>query len=138
MKKKSYFSFLCGKLIAGLLIGVIVFAATAAYMQGIYNISVRDGFDEVGEKYKKLVEYYDEGVYDSTFIDIITNLYAADYVRFAKVGEDGSFETIYESGYDVIPVELNTVHKWVYVTKNEELLAQEKRTTNINGEDWTI
>lgn len=138
MKKKSYFSFLCGKLIAGLLIGVIVFAATAAYMQGIYNISVRDGFDEVGEKYKKLVEYYDEGVYDSTFIDIITNLYAADYVRFAKVGEDGSFETIFESDYDVIPVELNTVRRWVYITQNEELLAQEKRTTNISGEDWTI
>ena len=138
MKKKSYFSFLCGRLIAGLLIGVIVFAATAAYMRNVYDHSVRDGFDEIGNKYIKMLEHFDKGEYDSTFIDIVTNLYASDYIKFARVSEDGSFETIYESDYDVIPVEMMNIHDWVYVTKDEELLALGKRTTNISGEDWTI
>ena len=137
MKKKSYFSFLCGRLIAGLLIGVIVFAASTSYMKNAYNHSVKGGFNEVGEKYTTMLRQIDEGRYDGTFIDIIANLYSAEYARFAKVGEDGSFETIYETDYDVIPVELN-IHNWIYVTKDEELLAEGKRSVSLNNSDWTI
>lgn len=138
MKKKSYFSFLCGRLVAGLLIGVIVFAASAAYMKNIYDHSVTDGFSEIGNKYLKILEGLDDGKFGITFTDILTNMYASDYVKFAKVGEDGSFETIYESDYNVIPVEMTDIHNWVYVTKDEDLLALGKRTDNVNGRDWTI
>ena len=106
-------------------------------MGNVYDHAVKNGFNEIGDKYKKLLEGIDEGKYDSTFVDILTNLYAADYIRFAKVGDDGSFETLYETDYKVIPVELN-IHNWIYITKDEDLLAEGQRSVTINNSDWTI
>ena len=89
--------------------------------------------------YKKIITNYDEGRYGSGFMSIITNFYSADYIRFAKVSDDGSIDTFFETDYNVIPVE-DHMHHWYYVTDDPELLAEGKRVETISpaNEDWVI
>ena len=137
MKKKGYLSFAVKRIIAGLIIGVIIFASLSAYLKDIYQHSVIEGFDKLSDKYRDVTERYVSGQIDTAFIDIITNYYNSDYVRFASVNEDGSFETIYETDYDVIPVEFG-IRNWIYITKDQELINSGARTDNISGNDWMI
>ena len=137
MKRKNYFHFAVTRLIAGLVIGAMIFGVTVLSLSRLYSNSLERGFSNRRDIYKKLVENYDKGKYDETFIEILTNLYYADYIKFAKINTDGSIEPIYESNSNVIPVEDN-IHHWYNVTKDETLLAQGKKTLNLNGEDWII
>lgn len=94
------------------------------------------GQDFIFEKFEELLKKYDEGELDETFIDIFCNLYTADYIKFAKVNEDGSFDTVFETDYNSVPLEKNT-REWICLTDDEELLAKGKSTVTIN-DDWTI
>ena len=137
MKKKSYFSFAIGRVIAGMILGAVLFSAFKMYLRNTYNTSIEAGFDDIFGKYKNMVTRYDAGELDVTFIDIISNLYSSDYMRLAKINEDGSFDIFFETDYDVVPVE-RSIHDWVYLTDNEDLLAIGQRTDTINNSDWTI
>ena len=73
---------------------------------------------------------------------VITTFYTSDYYRFAKVNENGDFETIAEPEYDVIAVEKN-FHNWYLATKNEDLLAKGTITSTTNPKNsepttWTF
>ena len=137
MKKRNYFSFLIGKLIAALLIGAIIFGTSFIMLDRMYDSAISTGFYDREERYKKIIKSVNEKDLNNLFIDIITTFYAADYIRFAKVNEDGSLENIFETNYDVIPVEEN-MHHWYYVTNDKELLANGKKTCHINDADWII
>ena len=131
MKRKNYFHFAISRVIAGLIIGAMIFGLTVVSISNLFSTMVDNGFRDRADVYKKLldnydngrIDNYDNGRYDETFIEIITNLYRADYLKFAKINEDGNIETIYETRYDVIPVEDN-IYSWFNVTNDEALLAQ--------------
>ena len=137
MKRKTFFNFAIGRIIAGLLIGTVIFGITISMLRNDYDTSINDGFLKFGERFEELVERYEDGTIDETFIDIYTNLYYADYLKIAKVNDDGSFEIIAEKDCDVLPLRLD-IHNWIYVTDNEELLAIGSKTVTLNGHDWTI
>ena len=137
MKRKTFFNFAIGRIIAGLLIGTVVFGITISILRNDYDTSINDGYLKFGERFEELVERYEDGTIDETFIDIYTNLYYADYLKIAKVNDDGSFEIIAEKDCDVLPLRLD-IHNWIYVTDNEELLAIGSKTVTLNGHDWTI
>ena len=136
MKRKSYFSFLIGRLLIGIVIGAVIFALFKSYLHLSYDDSLEKGQDFIFEKYEELLKKYDEGELDETFIDIFCNLYTADYIKFAKVNEDGSFDTVFETDYNSVPLEKNS-REWICLTDDEELLAKGKSTVTIN-DDWTI
>ncbi len=137
MKRKTYFSFAAGRVIAGLIVAGMVFAGLSFYLHSVYDQSLFDGFTSIGEKYRDMTESYADGKFGDVFIDIFTDLYCSDYIKIAEVNEDGSFETVYETDYRVCPLEKG-IREWFYITDDEELLALGDRTDVINDNDWTI
>lgn len=137
MKRKKYFHFAIGRVIAGLIIGAVIFSVTAATFSNIYNDSVDSGYINRQDTYKKLIESYANGRYDDTFLEIITNIYATDYIKFAKINDDGSIESVFETDYEVIPVE-DSLHHWYDITNDETLLEQGKKSITLNDSDWVI
>lgn len=139
MKRKKYFHFAAGRVIASLLIGAVLYTAVTMHLSSVYQSSLVTGFNDRVELYKKIITNYDEGRYGSVFMSIITNFYSADYIKFARIGEDGSIDTFFETDYNVIPVE-ERMHHWYYVTDDPELLAEGKRIETIKpaNEDWVI
>ena len=137
MKRKNYFHFAISRVIAGLIIGAMIFGLTVVSISNLFSTMVDNGFRDRADVYKKLLDNYDNGRYDETFIEILTNIYRADYLKFAKINEDGNIETIYETRYDVIPVEDN-IYSWFNVTNDEALLAQGQKTLHLNDNDWVI
>ena len=142
MKKKTYLNFALPRLICFLVIGAIVFSITDGYLMRTFGDTRDAGFQKLGTRYRDLVRQYDEGNIDAYFIKVITAFYTSDYFRFAKVNEDGDFETIAESDYDVIAVEKN-FHNWYLVTKDEDHLAKGTITSLTNPKsaeptEWTF
>ena len=139
MKRKKYFHFAAGRVIASLLIGAVLYTAVTMHLSNVYQSSLVTGFNDRVELYKKIITNYDEGRYGSVFMSIITNFYSADYIKLARIGEDGSIDTFFETDYNVIPVE-ERMHHWYYVTDDPELLAEGKRIETIKpaNEDWVI
>ncbi|MBR3701781.1 MAG: HAMP domain-containing histidine kinase [Clostridiales bacterium] len=139
MKRKKYFHFAAGRVIASLLIGAVLYTAVTMHLSNVYQSSLVTGFNDRVELYKKIITNYDDGRYGSGFMSIITNFYSADYIKFARIGEDGSIDTFFETDYNVIPVE-ERMHHWYYVTDDPELLAEGKRVETISpaNEDWVI
>ena len=139
MKRKNYFHFAAGRVITSLLIGAVLYTAVTMHLSSVYQSSLVTGFNDRVELYKKIITNYDEGRYGSVFMSIITNFYSADYIKFARIGEDGSIDTVFETDYNVIPVE-ERMHHWYYVTDDPELLAEGKRIETIKpaNEDWVI
>lgn len=123
MKKKGYGSFLLPRLIAGLFIGVMVFGITVLVIRGRYNDAISSGFRGYDTVIERLLESYDKGDINDMFIDMYCNFYHPDYLRLAKINDDGSFSTVYETNYDIIPVSRG-IHDWIYVTHDEELLSE--------------
>ena len=142
MKKKTYLNFALPRLICFLVIGAIVFSVTDGYLKHTFSESRDSGFKRLGTRYRDLVRQYDEGNIDANFMRVITTFYTSDYYRFAKVNENGDFETIAEPEYDVIAVEKN-FHNWYLATKNEDLLAKGTITSTTNPKNsepttWTF
>lgn len=139
MKRKKYFLFAAGRVITSLLIGAVLYTAVTMHLSSVYQSSLETGFNDRVELYKKIITNYDDGRYGSGFMSIITNFYSADYIKFARIGEDGSIDTFFETDYNVIPVE-ERMHHWYYVTDDPELLAEGKRVETISpaNEDWVI
>ena len=139
MKRKKYFHFAAGRVITSLLIGAVLYTAVTMHLSSVYQSSLATGFNDRVELYKKIITNYDEGRYGSVFMSIITNFYSADYIKLARIGEDGSIDTFFETDYNVIPVE-ERMHHWYYVTDDPELLAEGKRIETIKpaNEDWVI
>ena len=139
MKRKNYFHFAAGRVITSLLIGAVLYTAVTMHLSSVYQSSLVTGFNDRVTMYKKMITNYDEGRYGNGFLSIVTNFYSADYIRFAKVSDDGSIDTFFETDYNVIPVE-DHMHHWYYVTDDPELLAEGKRVETISpaNEDWVI
>ena len=137
MKRKTYFNFAIGRLIAGLVTGAVIFGITSASLTNLYDSAVSAGFTNHQQTYKKIIENYAKGTYDEVFIEVITNFYYADYIRFAKINEDGSIEPVYETDYRIVPVEQD-IHHWYDITDDESLLAQDKKILKLNDTDWVI
>lgn len=137
MKRKNYFSFLLPRLVIALLIAAVVFSISQATLVHAYNSAIDSGWNRRRERYESLVRNYAEGKNGDVFIDIVTNIFTADYYRFAEVKEDGSFNTIAESDYKSLPMEDEMRH-WYYVTNDKDLLAKGKRTEIIGNNEWTI
>ena len=137
MKRKSFFSFLFPKLIAGLLVAAVLFGILLTVIDRAYGMALVSGWSKRQETYEKIVRNYAENKVDATFIDIYTTLFSSDYFRIAEVKEDGSFETITETDYKSIPVEKG-IHEWYFITNDKDLLAKGKRTVKLNDREWTI
>lgn len=97
------------------------------------------GFEKREEFFERILKAYNEGKINDTFIDIFLTFYRSDYYRIANVNEDGRFETIVETNYNVIPVQ-GHLDQWYYVTDDESLLSLEKRTyiSKDTGDEWSI
>ncbi len=119
---KKYISFLLPRMVSCVLIAAVVYGISVSVLYDKYKGALERGYTAYYDRYTKMLSRYDEGVIDGTFLEMYTNFFYNDYVRFAKVTDDGSIETIYETDYDVIPVCFG-VKEWIYVTDNEELLA---------------
>lgn len=137
MKRKSYFSFLLPRLIVSVLVASVVFGILQAALVRAYNSAIDSGWNRRRERYESLVRSYAEGKNGDVFIDILTNIFTADYYRFAEVREDGSFNTIAESDYKSLPIE-DSMRHWYYVTNDKDLLAKGKRTEIVSNNEWTI
>ena len=124
MRKRGYGSFALPRVAAGLVIGGIVFAGAFFICEEHYNSGISNGFINMHDKYRTILESYEDGTIDKAFAGIICNFYQADYIRLAKVEDDGTFDVVYETDYDIIPVEKN-LYEWIYVTKDEDLYAGE-------------
>ena len=137
MKRRGYFSFVIGRLLIGLLVGIVIFGTVTSYLKEIYNDSIYSGFTKQGETFEKMVVKYDEGTVGSTFISIFNKIYNTDYMRVAKINDDGDFDVIFETDYDVIPIEKN-IRDWIYITDDEALLEKGKSTEVIDGSEWSV
>lgn len=127
MKRKSYWRFALPRVIAALLIGAIIYSITIIAFATRYDNLIISGFSDMGKNYEKILKSYDEGTSDEIFVSIMCNFYDADYVRLAKVGDAGQFQTIYETSYSTVPVEMN-MHKWVYVVNDAEVVVEGETT----------
>ncbi|MBR4915174.1 MAG: HAMP domain-containing histidine kinase [Clostridiales bacterium] len=134
MKKKNYLSFALPRLVCLLVVGAVVFGVIDGYLKSTFSAARDSGFKKLGTRYRDMVRQYDEGNIDANFMRVILSFYASDYYRFAKVNEDGDFETIAEPEYDVIAVEKN-MHDWYLVTKDEDLLAKGTMTSTTTPKD---
>ena len=137
MKRRRYLDFLFPRLVAALIVGAIIYGITYINLENGYDTALNAGMRNRKDTYSKILKNYDEGKYDSTFIDIFTSLYSADYLRFARINDDGSFDTITETNYDIVPIE-EGIHHWYFITHDKDLLAKGKRTVRLNDRDWTI
>ena len=123
MKKRGYGSFLLPRLIAGLLIAVMVFGITVLFLKERYDRAIVSGYSGYDKVIGRMLESYDKGNVNDVFINMYWNFYHPDYMRLAKIEDDGSFSTVYETNYDIIPVSRG-IHDWIYVTHDEELLSE--------------
>lgn len=142
MKKKTYLNFALPRIICALVIGAIVFGLTDGYLKDTYGKVREAGFNVIGNRYRDMLRQYDEGRVDADFMRVILAFYASDYYRFAKVNDEGDFETIAESEYDIIPIEMD-IHNWYLATQDEELAAKgtvTSKATQANGiqSDWNF
>ena len=110
-------------MIAGLLIAAVLFGVTAAVFYDRYYSHIYGGFSNYSQVFEKILNAYDEGKTDKAFVNIMCSIYQADYIRLAKVEDDGSFDVIYETRYDVVPVDFS-LKNWVFLTDDEALLTE--------------
>ena len=137
MKKRSFFSFAVTRVVICLIAAAILFLATVIYLDNDYREAVAGGYDYFNDRYNKLLLSYNNGEIDEGFISIITQFYNSDYLKFAKVKEDGSFETIFETDYDIVPIEEN-MQKWYFATEKDELISLGERTSVTKSGEWNI
>ena len=130
MKRKSFVNFWLIRLLACFLAAIVVFTIVVSGWKDKYDSAISEGFDFLGDRYEQVLRTVDQGRHNYTFVDIFSNIYTTDYVRIAKVNDDGSFEDLYETRYDVYPIEHGGAREWIYITDNEELLAQGSASTN--------
>ena len=126
MKRKKYGSFVLPRLIAGLLAGVMIFGISVLFLNERFNRALSSGFSGYDDVMERILENYDNGDVNDMFIDMYCNFYHPDYLRLAKINDDGSFSSIYETNYDLIPVSRG-IHDWIYVTHDEALLSEGSR-----------
>ena len=127
MKRKRYWRFALPRAIAALLIGAIIYSITIFAFATRYNNLIIDGFSNMGHNYEQILKGYDEGKTDEIFVSIMCNFFNADYVRLAKVGDAGHFQTIYETSYSTVPVEMD-MHRWVYIISNDDVVIEGETT----------
>lgn len=140
MKRKNYFHFLAGRLIVGLIVASLIFMASYKYLESTYDNAVQyNGFAGLSERYENMVKAYNEGKANEALLKIIGAFYDADYVRFAKVNDDGKFETFYETDYNSVMAEERMSH-WYCFTTDEDLLAKGSLTylSSESDSEWTI
>lgn len=139
MKRKTYFHFAWSRIAAGLLVGALVFTVITVSLEDTFSAAMDAGFEKREEFFERILKAYNEGKINDTFIDIFLTFYRSDYYRIANVNEDGRFETIVETNYNVIPVQ-GHLDQWYYVTDDESLLSLEKRThiSKDTGDEWSI
>ena len=137
MKKRTYLSFVWPRILAGVIIAALIFTGSVVYLENVYNGSVDRGFYYLSDQYKHMIESYHNGKTDKDFLDIFMNLFTNDYIKFAKVNEDGSFDTIYETSYDEVHLQ-NSLHNWIYVTNDESKLSLGTKTVKTKDDEYTI
>ena len=93
MKRKNYFSFAIGRIIAGLLIGAIIYLSTVSYLKSIYDQSVRDGFDTITEKYGTMTKAIRPAAQIAAMTASVTSS-LADGARCSKRRKNGSIMRI--------------------------------------------
>ena len=129
MKRKKYFHFLIYRLLFGILTGVLIFGTIFTYLKDKYNTAINQGIENLTKQYEMMILYHYQHKVDNLYINIMSNFYQADYIRMARIREDGAFVPIYESDYDIVPTELS-VQRWVYITDDVDLLLQGEDTTD--------
>ncbi|MCR4689488.1 MAG: hypothetical protein K5745_08070, partial [Saccharofermentans sp.] len=135
---KKYIEFVFPRFVVGLLIGIIIFIGVFTYgFKYRYETMVDRSCDALADRYSDIVEKYDSGDIGAEFIYALTNLYRADYVRIAKIEEDGSIMPIVETDYDSIPA-YKSINDWINITKNEELIGTVNSSANSNGAVFTV
>ncbi|MBP5654787.1 MAG: HAMP domain-containing histidine kinase [Clostridiales bacterium] len=126
MKKRSYLSFALTRFIVALIIAAIIFAITFAIINREFTDSVYMGFEDTGNRFALMLENYATGKYDGTSLKVGLNFYSPDYLRIARIDDDGSLDVIYETDREVITLQKHT-NEWIFVTRDEDLLSEGKR-----------
>jgi len=118
VKKKNYFHFLFVRLIVCLAVGLAVFILSVLMLKNFYNESINEGIYVLDDSYMYMVEsyadgemekadFYDPGYYNNT-----------DYFRFVEINDNGSFDTLYETDFNIIAVQPE-YHKLVYIIDDD-------------------
>lgn len=128
MKRRSYLSFALTRLIIFAVIAAVIYAVTFVGLNREYIDSLYDGFEDMNSRFHTMLEEYAKGKYDETTLRVKLNYYAPDYMRIAKIDDDGSLDVIYETDKEVITLYKNT-NEWIIVTCDEDLLSEGKRHT---------
>lgn len=123
MKHRKYRHFAFPRIVAGLLVAVMIFGISVLFLGERFNRAVSSGFSGYDDVIGRILESYDKGDINDMFIDMYTNFYHPDYLRLARINDDGSFSSIYETNYDLIPVSRG-LHDWIYITHDEALLSE--------------
>ena len=97
MKRKRYFHFLIYRLLFSILTGVLLFGTIFAYLKDKYNAALNQGFERLTSQYERMILYHYQHRVDDLYVNIMCNFYQADYIRMARVRDDGAFVPIYES-----------------------------------------
>ncbi|MBQ6303317.1 MAG: HAMP domain-containing histidine kinase [Clostridiales bacterium] len=137
MKRKKYFHFLIYRLLFGILTGVLIFGTIFAYLKDKYKTAINQGFERLTDQYERMIYLHNQHQVDNLYINIMCNFYQADYIRMARVRDDGAFVPIYESDYDIVPTELS-VQRWLYLTKEENLLLLEQQETTTDMAAYSV
>ena len=137
MKRKRYFHFLIYRLLFSILTGVLLFGTIFAYLKDKYNAALNQGFERLTSQYEHMILYHYQHRVDDLYVNIMCNFYQADYIRMARVRDDGAFVPIYESDYDIVPTEIS-VQRWIYLTDDEDLLSQVEETTAFNTSAYSV
>lgn len=117
---KKYRDFVFPFVAAGLLVGLILFGFTIMVFQHRYESTLESGYSSMVDKYEKMLDKYDSGEISLGFINMMSNLYNFDYLRISEIDDSGSITPLIETDYDIVAVS-NTIHDWIYVTKDDSL-----------------
>lgn len=122
MKTKNFFHFLFVRLLVGVIIGIAIFCSSAAYLKKTYQKCIDQSFQDFYLICTSEVENYKAGICTKEELLAAQSLNTADYLRIVKVNYDSSFEEIYETDYDTIPV--MNFGDTILVTKNDNMLGK--------------
>lgn len=137
MMKNNYFRYIYKRVIAGVLAGIVVFAASTLYMRKLYDISIESGLGGIESSLESYVTWYSQILFTKdSFIQTLSE-YDVDFMRVVKVSEDGSYDTMFETDYNTIHVNSGPDLTY-YITDDEHMPDKDNRTVLSEDSNTTV
>ena len=137
--KKNYLHFVIVRALIGVLVGIIIFFSSVAYLKDVYYKAIELGIYRYEDTLRGYIRDYsdsDKSLEEKLFMKELAFDSAFDYLRIARIKEDGSYDTLCETDYDTIPVFVVGMGNYVVITKDTNL--PDKPDRHIGTEDNTI